>query len=71
MMSRREALRRVPLEDVDSAIRAVEEDGGVILTGFTTVEQLEQVAQDIEPHLRSNSDVCARTLSWRKTSFPN
>ncbi|KAF5129865.1 Dioxygenase swnH1 [Metarhizium anisopliae] len=40
--------RRVPLDRPEEAIRVVKEDGGVILTGFTSAGQVDKVNQDIE-----------------------
>ncbi len=35
--------RRVPLSDPEQAIRCLEEDGGVILTGFSRIEDVHRV----------------------------
>ncbi|MCJ1230377.1 hypothetical protein MMC12_007050 [Toensbergia leucococca] len=43
--------RRVSLHDVKTAIRTIEEDGGVILTGFSTVADVEQVNKDALPYI--------------------
>ena len=43
--------RRVPLSDPDAAIAALKADGGVILTGFATALEVEQVNADAQPYL--------------------
>lgn len=45
--------RRVPVSDTKTAIQYIEEDGGVILTGFTSREDVEQVNADAEPYIRA------------------
>ena len=45
------ALRRVPLSSPEEAIRAIEEDGGVILTNFTTPSGVEEVNNDMAPFM--------------------
>ena len=45
--------RKVPLTDTDAAISYIEEDGGVILTGFTSRRDLEQVNSDAEPYINA------------------
>lgn len=45
------ALRRVPLSSPEEAIRAIEEDGGVILTNFTTLSGVEEVNKDMAPFM--------------------
>ncbi|RYO48934.1 hypothetical protein AA0113_g9730 [Alternaria arborescens] len=39
-------LQRIPLSRPDEAIKAIEEDGGVILSDFTSLNDLDQVHQD-------------------------
>lgn len=46
------ALRRVPLSSPEDAIRAIEVDGGVILTEFTSAEAATQVNNDIYPYMQ-------------------
>lgn len=40
-------LQRIPLSRPDEAIKAIEEDGGVILSDFTSLNDLDQVHQDV------------------------
>ena len=46
-------VRRVPLADPDAVIQAIEEDGGVILTGFSSAEDVQRVNADAEPYINS------------------
>ncbi|KAG8416319.1 hypothetical protein J3458_006911 [Metarhizium acridum] len=49
--------RRVPLDLPEEAIRVIKEDGGVILTAFTSASQVKQVNQDVnETMARRKSD---------------
>lgn len=43
--------RRAPLHDAELAIQILEEDGGVILTGFSSVADVEAVNADAAPYL--------------------
>ena len=43
--------RRVPLNSPDEAIRCLEEDGGVILTGFSSIADVEKVNADTAPYI--------------------
>ena len=45
--------RRVSLNDPDLAIRIIEEDGGVILTDFTTTALVKQVNTDAAPYINA------------------
>ncbi|KAL8658897.1 MAG: hypothetical protein Q9202_007382 [Teloschistes flavicans] len=45
--------RRVPLNDPDRAIQVIAEDGGVILTGFSSVEDVQKVNEDAAPFLEA------------------
>lgn len=45
--------RRVSLNDPDLAIKIIEEDGGVILTDFTTTTLVEQVNADAAPYINA------------------
>lgn len=45
-------LQRVPLGSPEEAIKAIEVDGGVILTGFTSLNAVAQVNSDIEPYMK-------------------
>lgn len=62
--------RRVPLDRPEEAIRVVKEDGGVILTGFTSAGQVDKVNQDIDEIMtRRKSDevhVCPLPLYARR-----
>ncbi|KAL9011140.1 MAG: hypothetical protein Q9173_003992 [Seirophora scorigena] len=44
---------RIPITDVAKAIHCLEEDGGVILTGFATVEEVNTVNDDAAPYLEA------------------
>lgn len=50
--------RRVPLSDPELVIKALEEDGGVILTGFTSLEDLDAVNSDSAKSLAPPDEVC-------------
>ncbi|EXU96270.1 phytanoyl-CoA dioxygenase [Metarhizium robertsii] len=55
--------RRVPLDRPEEAIRVVKEDGGVILTGFTSTGQVDKVNQDIEEIMtRRKSDEAFKAI---------
>ena len=43
--------RRVPLNDVEKAIEIIEQDGGVILTGFSKIVDVEKVNSDAAPFI--------------------
>ncbi|KAI4088300.1 MAG: hypothetical protein LQ344_006168 [Seirophora lacunosa] len=43
----------VPITDVAKAIYCLEEDGGVIVTGFATVEEVNTVNDDAAPYLEA------------------
>ncbi|KAL8884512.1 MAG: hypothetical protein Q9192_006830 [Flavoplaca navasiana] len=43
--------RRVPVTDVTQAISCLQEDGGVILTGFASTEEVTTVNNDAAPYL--------------------
>ena len=43
--------RRVPLNDVEMAIKIIEQDGGVILTGFSEIVDVEKVNSDAAPYI--------------------
>ena len=45
--------RRVSLNDPDLAIKIIKEDGGVILTDFTTTALVEQVNADAAPYINA------------------
>lgn len=44
---------RVPFADVAKAIHCIEEDGGVILTGFATPGEVTRVNEDAAPYLEA------------------
>lgn len=48
------SLRRVDFNDLDKVISTIEQDGGVILTGFTTLEVVAQVNSEVEPYLNND-----------------
>lgn len=43
--------RRVPLHEADAAIRIIGEDGGVILTDFSSITDVETVNRDAAPFI--------------------
>lgn len=43
--------RRVPLQDTQRAIETIKEDGGVILTNFSSIADVEKVNYDAAPYL--------------------
>lgn len=43
--------RRVSLNDVEMAIEVIKEDGGVILTDFSSIADVEKVSTDAAPNL--------------------
>lgn len=45
--------RRVPLDDPTTAIRYIEEDGGVILTGFSSIADVQTVNDDAAPFINA------------------
>ncbi|KAL8764274.1 MAG: hypothetical protein Q9194_007133 [Teloschistes cf. exilis] len=45
--------RRVPMNDPDRAIQVIAEDGGVILAGFSSVEDVHRVNEDAAPFLEA------------------
>ena len=49
-------IRRVPLDMPSAAIKAIEEDGGVILTGFSSVEDVQRVNAHAEPYINAIVD---------------
>jgi hypothetical protein len=48
--------RRTALSDVNRAIEIVKEDGGVILEGFTSSEDVAKVNEDAAPFLKAIID---------------
>ncbi len=55
--------RRVPLSDPATIIRYIEEDGGVILTGFSSVADVQNVNADAAPYINAIlEDVCRQRL---------
>ena len=68
--------RRVPLNDVETAIKFIEQDGGVILTEFSKIADVEKVNSDAAPFITAiqaevSSQVCLRAnpLSCRSASL--
>ncbi len=43
--------RRVSLHDAETAIKIIEEDGGVILTHFSSTTDVEKVNRDAAPFI--------------------
>lgn len=55
--------RRVPLSDPATIIRYMEEDGGVILTGFSSIAEVQKVNADAAPYIDTIlEDVCRQRL---------
>ncbi|MCJ1281397.1 hypothetical protein MMC26_000716 [Xylographa opegraphella] len=44
-------IRRVPLDEPNAAIKIIQEDGGVILTGFSSIEEVLRVNADAAPFI--------------------
>lgn len=44
---------RVGLHDSQAAIKCIEQDGAVILTGFSNKEGVERVNADAEPYINA------------------
>ena len=59
--------QRVPLSNPQLAIDIIERDGGVILTGFSTVANVEKVNSDAEPFL---SEIKAGVRSFLSITEP-
>jgi len=55
-MAAAKSIRRVSLKDPQLAVEIIKEDGGVILTDFTTPELVEKVNRETTPFLVSNVD---------------
>lgn len=61
---------RVPISDVAKAIDRLQEDGGVILTGFATPHEVTRVNDDAAPYLEAAAEevqpsitgLCSRSL---------
>ncbi|MCJ1404218.1 hypothetical protein MMC11_007443 [Xylographa trunciseda] len=51
-----EMIQRVPLNEPGLVIRAIKEDGGVILTGFSSVEDVQKVNADAAPYINAIVD---------------
>jgi hypothetical protein len=43
--------RRVPLSDPEQAIHCLEEDGGVVLTAFSCIEDVQRVTANSAPFI--------------------
>lgn len=43
--------RRVPLDEPDAVIKALQDFGGVILTGFSSTSDVGKVNADAQPYL--------------------
>ena len=48
--------RRVALEDINAVIQNIKEDGGVILTNFSSTEDVERVNADAAPYIQKIID---------------
>ena len=56
--------RRVPLHDVETAVEIIEQDGGVILTGFSSITDVDRVNSDAAPFLAAiKAEVSSRVYS--------
>lgn len=54
---------RVPISDVAKAIDRLQEDGGVILTGFATPEEVARVNADAAPYLEAVAEEVQPSLT--------
>ena len=43
--------RRVPLHDIEKAIKTIEQDGAVILTDFSSITDVKKVNSDAAPFI--------------------
>ena len=57
--------RRVPLNDVETAIKIIEQDGGVILTGFSNIVDVEKVNSDAAPFIAAIQAEVSSQVSLR------
>lgn len=48
--------RRVALKDMAAVIQIIKEDGGVILTNFSSTEDVERVNADAAPYIQKIVD---------------
>ena len=48
--------RRVPLSDPETAIKTIEQDGGVILTDFSSIADVEKVNKDVLPFILASKE---------------
>lgn len=62
-MAAAKSIRRVSLKDPQLAIKIIKEDGGVILTDFTTPELVEKVNRETTPFLVANVDVSRDSIA--------
>jgi hypothetical protein len=65
--------RRAALSDISKVIEIIEEDGGVILEGFASYEEVKMVNDDTAPYLKAViDDVSTQVLmkaSYAPTQF--
>lgn len=62
--------RRVPLHDVGTIIKIIEQDGGVILTGFSSIADVEKVNRDAAPFITAlKAEVSLNSTSEPITSL--
>lgn len=59
--------RRTPLTDPHRAIDILKEDGGVILTGFTTTSDVEKVNADAAPYIKGIVEDVTTHYCWVTT----
>ena len=57
--------RRVPLHDVQTVIETVEQDGGVILTDFSNMTDVEKVNSDVAPFIAAIKAEVSRPVCLR------
>lgn len=48
--------RRVPCNDTAAVIQSIKEDGGVILTNFSSIEDVQRVNTDAAPYIKKIID---------------
>ena len=64
--------RRVPLHDIETAIKTIEQDGGVILTDFSSIADVEQVNKDAAPFIVAiNAEVSPQAQPPQNQSPPS
>lgn len=63
--------RRVPLYEADTAIKIIEEDGGVILTQFSSITDVEKVNGDAAPFITAFTAEVRPLISLQAKQLPS